>query len=365
MTSLPGVFTMSFDCEGLWGPSVLTSSLRERITQDRLRATYQALIDLLDWHDLRATFAFVGAFVLSPEEVRRHPDWFKSVSGRQWPRTQEFLAAIAQGRTGGWLSPECFDIVQSNGRQELATHGFQHLALRDHALTRDDFERELALSAAVGRLKGFTPRTLVFPRNQVGFLDSLAPAGIIGFREYIGMNHLSLPLSEQWQVRCDALAALGREVKLWQKPQVHPPGVSWVSCGPTVTRSKHVVPFPRTSGPGPTSAVAIPSGYFLNWRVGLRRRIPIKLSVARWSRMLSRAARSGGMVHLWSHPHNFITGDQQLEFFGEILREASAWIRRGDLLNLTQEQYTEHLLGQAVAASPASAVATASSFRAA
>jgi peptidoglycan/xylan/chitin deacetylase (PgdA/CDA1 family) len=364
MTSLPGVFTMSFDCEGLWGPSVLTPSLRERITQDRLRATYQTLIDLLDRHDLRATFAFVGAFVLSPEEVRQHPDWFASASGRQWPRTQEFRTAIAQGQTSGWLSPECFDIVQRNGRQELATHGFQHLALRDHALTRDDFEQELALAADVGRLKGFTPRTLVFPRNQVGFADSLATAGIIGFRDYIGMNRLSLPLSEQWQVRCDALAALGREVKVWQKPQPHPPGVSSVSGGRPSLRSEHVIPFPRTSGPGPTSAVAIPSGYFLNWRVGLRRRIPIKLSVARWSQMLSRAARSGGMVHLWSHPHNFITGDQQLEFLGEILREASAWIRRGDLLNLTQEQYSEHFLGRAVAARPASAVAIASALRA-
>src|SRR5712691_4718971 len=232
MTSLPGVFTMSFDCEGLWGPSVLTPSLRQRITQENLVAAYQALLDLLDRHELRATFAFVGAFAMTADEVRRHPDWFESASGRPWPRTQEFLAAVAQQRTSGWLSPECLDFVRRSGGHELATHGFQHLALQDHALTRDDFERELALAAAVGRLKGFTPRTLVFPRNQVGFVDSLAPAGIIGFREYIGMNRLSLPISEPWQVRCDALAALGREVKLWQKPQPHPPEVASVSCGP-------------------------------------------------------------------------------------------------------------------------------------
>lgn len=361
MTSLPGVFTMSFDCEGLWGPSVLTPSLRERITQGRLTSTYQALIDLLDRHDLRATFAFVGAFVLSPEEVRQHPEWFENASGRQWPRTQEFLAKVAHGQSSGWLSPECFDIVQKNERQELATHGFQHLALRDHALTQDDFRRELELSAAVGRLKGFTPRTLVFPRNQVGFIDLLAEYGIIGFREYIGMKRLSLPLSESWQVSYDALAALGRELKLWQKPQPHPP---MISTGQPTSHFEDIIPFARPNETGRTSAAAIPSGYFLNWRVGLRQRIPIKLSVARWSRMLRQAAQTGGMVHLWSHPHNFITGDQQLEFFEAILNEASALVRRGDLINLTQQQYSEHVLGRANNSQPASATATRTALRA-
>ena len=84
MTSLPGVFTMSFDCEGLWGPSVLTPHLRQRITQENLVSAYQALLDLLDRHELRATFAFVGAFVMTSDEVRQHLDWFESASGRPW-----------------------------------------------------------------------------------------------------------------------------------------------------------------------------------------------------------------------------------------------------------------------------------------
>ena len=316
MTTHPGVFTMSFDCEGLWGPSTLTPSLRQRITQENLITAYRGLRDVLSRHELRATFAFVGTFVMTPDEVRQHSDWFETISGRQWPRTQEFLDAVASGQTSGWLSPECLEIIREAGCHELGTHGFQHIALQDHKLTRADFERELALVAEVGRLRNFTSRTLIYPRNQVGYLDTLKPAGIVGFREYIGMRRLSLPVSESLQTRWDALAALGRELKLWQKPQPHPEE-SMAKSG------------------------AIPAGYFLNWRVGLRRRIPLKLSVARWSRMLAHAAKHGGMVHLWSHPHNFITGDQQLEFFHEILREAANWVRRGDLLNLTQAEYCD------------------------
>lgn len=318
MANSPGVFTMSFDCEGLWGPSTLTPFLRQQITQENLIAAYKGLRDVLDNNDLRATFAFVGTFVLTPDEVRQHPEWFETISGRQWPRTQEFLDAVAKDQTSGWLSPECLEIIREAGCHELGTHGFQHLALQDHSLTRADFEREMDLVAAVGRLKNFTSRTLIFPRNQAGYLDTLKPAGIDGFREYIGMRRLSLPVPESIQSRWDALAALGRELKMWQKPQ------------------PHSEPALETN-----SATAIPAGYFLNWRVGLRRRIPVKLSVKRWSRMLAHAAKHGGMVHLWSHPHNFITGDQQLEFFGEILREAAAWVRRGDLLNLTQAEYCD------------------------
>ena len=322
MVTLPGVFTMSFDCEGLWGPSTLTPSLRQQITQENLVAAYRGLRDALDEHELRATFAFVGAFVLTPDEVRQHAEWFETISGRQWPRTQEFLDAVANGRSSGWLSPECLEIIREAGCHELGTHGFQHIALRDHALTRADFERELLLVGKVGQLKNFTSRTLIYPRNQVGFLETLKSAGIVGFREYIGMRRLGLPLPESLQTRWDALAALGRELKLWQKPQPQPESV-------TSLDSKA------------DAATAIPAGYFLNWRVNLRRRIPLKLSVARWSRMLACAAKHGGMVHLWSHPHNFITGDRQLEFFGEILREAAAWVRRGDLLNLTQAEYCD------------------------
>ncbi len=345
MTAFPGVFTMSFDCEGLWGPSTLTSSLRQRITQENLVAAYQGLRDVLDQHELRATFAFVGAFVLTPDEVRQHPEWFETASGRQWPRTQEFLEAVAKGQTSGWLGPECLEIIREAGGHELGTHGFQHIALRDHALTRADFERELSLAAAVGRLRNFTPRTLIFPRNQVGFLDTLESAGITGFREYIGMKRLSLPLPESLQTRWDALAALGREIKLWQKPQPHPAPIATPNHS-RPSESEHLLQFSATGRTSHSSAIAIPAGYFLNWRVGLRRQIPLKLSVARWSRMLAQAAKHGGMVHLWSHPHNFITGDRQLEFFGGILREAANWVRRGDLLNLTQAEYCERCAEQ-------------------
>lgn len=327
----PGIFTMSFDCEGLWGPSTLTPFLREHLTEDRLRSVYQQLVDLFERYDLKATFAFVGLFTLTRDEVLQHPHWFETASGQQWPRTQEFLNAVHAGHTSGWLSPSSFDIVQCRGRHELGTHGFQHLAIVDQQLTEQDFARELQLAVEAGQLRGHLPRTLIYPRNQVRFEEQLKPHGIVGYRDFIGMRRLPLPVSESVQLKWDALAALAREVDLWAKP--HPAFNS-----PWSTGARGAIDGANAASDHP---VIIPPGYFFNWRVGLRSRIPPRVTVARWSQLLHRATQSGGMVHLWAHPHNFITGRDQLECFEAVLKIAAEHVRRGSLLNLTQAEYCD------------------------
>ena len=323
MNSLPrGVFTISFDCEGLWGPSTLNDDFRRRFTTEALVETYQRLCSILARYEINATFAFVGAFVLSPDEARRHRDWFSSPEdARVWPRTAEFLQSLDAQRHDGWLCPQALDIVRRHGPHELGTHGFEHLAILDQQLTQADFEHDLRLAQTVGQLKGFSPRTLIFPRNQVGFLGSLKASGIDGYREFIGPQRLPFPAPETLHSKWDALAALGREVKFWQKPQPLPEQVSASNIDP----------------------IAIPPGYFLNWRVGLRRRVPMGLSLRRWELLLEKTARDGGLAHVWSHPHNFITGDRQFEVFEGIVRAAAKFVRRGEIENLTQAELCDRL----------------------
>ena len=66
-------------------------------------------------------------------------------------------------------------------------------------------------------------------------------------------------------------------------------------------------PSPQPEEPGDRTLIAIPPGYFFNWRFGARRRVPREVTVARWSNLLRRTAREGGVAHLWLHPHNLIT----------------------------------------------------------
>lgn len=332
-----GVFTISFDCEGLWGPSHLNDDFRRRFTTEALTTAYRQILEVLQRHEINATFAFVGAFCLSRGEVQQRLDWFEAARGGRWPRSAEFLETFSAGRSAGWICPQLVEMVRNSGTHELATHGFQHLAIGDHSLTQADFERELALAAEVGRLRGFTPQTLIYPRNQVGFTESLAASGILGYREYIGQKRLPLPLPENLQSKWDAAAALLREVHLWQQPQ-------------SLTDHARVAKANRSHEP-----VAIPAGYFLNWRVGLRRRIPLSISTTRWRRMLQTAATDGGMVHVWSHPHNFITGERELELFENIVREAAPYVRSGQIENLTQLEVAQRVTRPVVLTLPSRA----------
>jgi hypothetical protein len=46
------------------------------------------------------------------------------------------------------------------------------------------------------------------------------------------------------------------------------------------------------------------------------------VTVLRWTSLLRDAAKHDRVVHLWSHPHNFLTGDGMLPMFREIVRVA-------------------------------------------
>ena len=96
-----------------------------------------------------------------------------------------------------------------------------------------------------------------------------------------------------------------------------------------------------------TKPVAIPPGTFLNWRHGPRRVIPKWVTLNRWTNVLDHAVASGGVAHLWLHPHNLITARGQVELFEDaILRVAKAQ-KSGLIESVTQAEYCKEIAQQA------------------
>ena len=59
-----GQFVVSLDCEGKFGMADKISDFHNRhLTDQNLRKVYSGLVELFDRYEIRATFAFVGAFV--------------------------------------------------------------------------------------------------------------------------------------------------------------------------------------------------------------------------------------------------------------------------------------------------------------
>jgi len=94
----------------------------------------------------------------------------------------------------------------------------------------------------------------------------------------------------------------------------------------------------------PDRIISIPRGMILNWRYGLRKKIPINFTIRRWKSIISDAVRNDKVVHLYTHPHNFINGDQMFTLFENILRVVSEAQKRNDIINVTQKEYAERLL---------------------
>jgi hypothetical protein len=299
------VFILSLDCEGKWG-SAGWADPRHRtcLTGANLLRAYREILGLLERREIPATFAFVMAYTLSEEEFRSRPDLFREGGRRTEAWLARFRAEAAGGRLDGWFLPEALEAVRAAGRHEIACHGFTHLPLDEGRVTREEARRELGSAVRVAREKGVALETIVYPENVVGYVGLLPEHGLRGYRD-----RLARPAS-----------VLGRSGALLDELRLR-------------TRAQ------TPARPRSARAVAIPPGYFLNWRARMRRAVPARITLARWRHIVGDAVRHGRVAHLWLHPHNVIDGRGTLQLLDRILQVVSAHRRRGELQVLTQADY--------------------------
>lgn len=297
-------FIISFDCEGKWGMADKISQYHQPFfTTKNLVAVYQKLLLLLEQYNIKATFAYVGAFSLSFNEYQTYRHELKEVLINGTPWLDIFNKEIAAGNTEGWFAPECYNMVRDTNFHEIGSHGFTHLPLDEASISLDDFKHEMYLLNKYAAYRNDPNLTFIYPRNRIGYPQHLASSGFIGYRDV---------LPTRWCGRLRPIFSLINELNLF-------------------TKADRVIPS--------TTPVIIPPGRFLNWRSGTRKKIPIGITVKRWENMLEDAIKNDGILHLWSHPHNFITGDNMFTLLEEILKMVAQAQKRGEIRSTTQRDY--------------------------
>jgi peptidoglycan/xylan/chitin deacetylase (PgdA/CDA1 family) len=308
---MTGTFILSLDCEGKWGMAdVLKPYHHQLLTNDALACVYDDLIKLFAEYDVPATFAYVLAFTLSASERRNFAHLLER-NGRNDPWLSHFWAAEQRGEVEGWFQPKALDVVQEDGRHEIACHSFCHRPLGDGDISAEEAGAELDAAEMVGRSKGLSLKTFIFPRNNVGHLTTLRQKGYLGYREVLRRSG-------------------GRAASLAAEFNIRP------------------APQPALGPSSQEELIAIPAGYFFNWRFGVRRFVPPAVTVRRWKSLLKEAASSGDVAHLWLHPHNLITGPGTREPLRQVLAYAARLRCKGQLEIKTQERYCRDLLEQNV-----------------
>jgi len=292
---------VSVDCEGLWGLADTIGKSTSAINEESLSWAYTNMIEAFAARDIPATLAFVSLFasdhayaldgLRAIAHLKSHRDW-----------VQPALAALDRGDAQGWLLPLSMHGIKSLGLFEIASHGYTHLPLGSHPDAQSAFQVEISGVSAWEERHGLQCQTYVFPRNQVAKFPERTGDKWLGFRD------ANMPSS-----------FLGRainEVNLWRQSQS----------------------FTTTATP-----MSIPGGQLMNWRKGFRRLIPERLSVLRWRSILRHARMHPKRVaHLWFHPHNLITGANQLDLLETLLDEITALRNCSELEVVTQVDFTKY-----------------------
>jgi hypothetical protein len=306
---LKPIFIISFDCEGKWGAADHISGHQRRIlTNERLNIAYQQLVDLLDKWNIKGTFAFVGAFTMSVEEYQAHQEWFidAPINGKNW--LAQFRKDSAANNFDGWFNPIPFETVRKSSCHEIASHGFCHIPLSEDLITETTFRQEMELVQKAARLKNQAVKTLVYPRNLISYTSALKAFGIIGYR-----------------------SASYSSVSKWTYAKVLLSDLNIKQTAQTPTRPDN-------------GLVNIPSGYFLNRGVHLWKSIPVPIILRRWFHAISDAIAHNRVIHLYTHPHNFIEGQHRFVVLEQILKFVSERQKRQEIISLTQAEYCTQML---------------------
>jgi hypothetical protein len=275
-----GYFLFSLDTELGWGYFDLDQTRAAVLSSDgsEERRSIEQLLDVLDEFGIVATWAVVGHLFHSRcEECDVCPilEW----KGRR--RCFEEVYGTAHPL---WYGADTLEMLLTRGsRHEIAFHGYTHQLFDEDTMGEDAARTEIQEWLRVSRKKGVIPRTVIFPRNRIGYLRLFEEAGFLCYR------------GEGEVPGACGVSRIGRLMKsvdhllaLSSPPVYEPGGVE--ACGlVNLPSSQHFFGFSR-------GLEAVLDSLHLH-RVRINRMI----------RGVKKAADERKIIHIWAHPHQFRT----------------------------------------------------------
>lgn len=277
---MASAFVISLDFELFWGVADIADVKSYGANVEGEWQAVPAMLALLRRYGVRATWATVGMVM-----CRDFRQW-QSLRPAVMPAYRNpRLSAYAHGGMAHayprlfFARPLVEQILETPG-QELASHTYSHYLCDEDGASPEQFAADMACARHIAADLGVSLRSLVLPRNQIRprYLDTLPGLGIRVVRGN----------ADHWLYRNGHQAPggiAGRAVRLAD---------AWLPL-----RSATV----QAGGLG-NGLVDVPASLFL--RPWSRRLASLEaIRMRRLQASMTDAARSGGIFHLWWHPHNF------------------------------------------------------------
>jgi len=298
-----GKFVISLDFELLWG-------MRDHKTIDDYGENllgvwemFPKMLSLFDKYDVGVTFATVGfLFATNKEELLQ----FSPASKPRYkdanlsPYNGHFELVQATEKDDKYhFASELISMIRKHPAHEMATHTFSHYYCNSAGQTIEDFGKDIKAAIAIADKDGIQLESLVFPRNMYNeaYISVCEENGISSYR---GNEEVWFHKAETKTSRIKAISKKGfRLLNSYLNISGH-----------------HCYSLDEMSRERPYN---IPASRFLR-PYSAKLKLFEGLRKSRILKSMTYAAKNNLMFHLWWHPHNFGTHqDENLALLEEIL----------------------------------------------
>ncbi len=301
-----GLFLCSIDTELAWGSAhrdIDPTTYQHWESYGRVRDSVERLLALMDRYDIRATWAFVGRLLIDPRDdaenalYPENPQPARKHLVNERTAEPEFLSK--------WYTPELLQMVQNAGAShEIGTHTFSHAVAGEPGYSKELLQQELTAATKQAEHLGISLKTLIYPKNRTAHTEILADHGISAYRTVPESRISKLPpVLRGVAHRVDAYLPVPVDISY---PELD--GDTWVL---------------------PASYYYRHTGGWARWQSNLVRRAKLRSG-------LRRAAKNGGLFHIWFHPYDIASDpDRLLKPLEAAFKEVSTLRDKGLLDNLT------------------------------
>jgi len=288
----PGAMLISFDLELVWGTRRNAHDGAHATGIERVRDVVHSLLDVFVKYEMSTTWAAVGHLMLTPEHcVDGRYDYDLPAPEPAWFRGNWYSGIPCQGdgASDRYYAPDLIEaIIACPVYQELASHTFSHVVFGDPSCSRDVAAAELQRCKELGRYWGREINSLVFPRNSIGHLDVAAESGYKCYRgvnsEWYWFGRAGRPPDTS---RMAKVTGLGQRVLRFADERLR-------ICPP-------LPPARRVGG-----LWELPHSMYFPGSSGLSRFVSPEHQWCRAVKGLRKAADTGRIFSLFTHPHNFL-----------------------------------------------------------
>lgn len=325
MKAASGKLVISLDFELYWG-------IRDKKTLEEyganilgVRQAMPRMLDLFDQYQTHATFATVGLLFASEKKdlFQFSPTIKPQYSDPNLSPYNGHFDTVGESEDDDLYhyASSLIDQIQHRGHHEIGTHTFSHYYCLEKGQNLADFQRDIQSAVNIAKSKNVTLKSLVFPRNQFNeeYLQVCLHHGITNYRGN----------EKSWFYKAEGTdeETLLKKLIRMADNYVNLSGHNCASENEIAAKKPFDIPSSRFLRP------FSPSLKFLE---GLR--------LKRIKDGMTYAAKTGRVYHLWWHPHNFGTHqDENFAFLESVLAHYQQLNKQYQFTSITMADLAEKL----------------------